>query len=270
MTGNFYRGLSRGRIRDEFVEYVRIHQPQFTVEEIHPEHLLIDRPGLGSHQVFLENLFALIESMEPEASADDRQNVYGKFSRALDSGELLQSMGHDSRRDHIKPRLLHREHVASMEQQTGLTIPNIPIERTPLCIGFVIDLPDSVAFVNTNLQHELGLELQDLHDLAIEHLDDGAFGQALGEMQPSSLMNVSTGDSFDASRALLIPKYLKPGESVVILVPDRDCLVILRSDAPNRFEMMAQLASIPAGIRPLYAVPIEVTCDGFRAVETDG
>ena len=74
------RGLSQGKIRDEFVEYLRSHFAQYTITEIHPESLRIDRPGLGDHQLFLRSLFAAIEEFEGESDLEQRREVFAKFA----------------------------------------------------------------------------------------------------------------------------------------------------------------------------------------------
>ena len=107
----------------------------------------IDRPGLGDHQLFLRSLFAAIENLDEGATLEERQAVFAKFAESLGSGEKLLSMTSDDRLKNVMPRLMHRLQIESMESQVKVGIPNIPIENTPLCVAFVIDMPQSVAFV---------------------------------------------------------------------------------------------------------------------------
>ncbi len=261
------RGLSQGKIRDEFVEYLRAHFAQYTITEIHPESLRIDRPGLGDHQLFLRSLFAAIEEFEGESNLEQRHEVFAKFAESLSSGEKLLSMTCDDRLQNVMPRLMHRLQIEGMEKQVQIGIPNIPIENTPLCVAFVIDMPQSVAFVNHEILKELEVDIDELYKAAVEHLDDEKFGGVIRSLEPDTLGAIKTGDSYDAARALLIPKYLSEGESLVIAVPDRDSLMLLRSHSPKRFDLMSRVAKFPGGDRLLYDQAIEVTANGFRACD---
>jgi uncharacterized protein YtpQ (UPF0354 family) len=243
------------------------HYQEFTITEVHPEYLRIDRPGMGDHQLFLQSLFAAIEGIEGEVTQESRDEVFAKFAESLWSGERLLEMTGDDRLKKVMPRLMHRIQIESMEQQVKIGIPNIPIENTPLCIAFVIDMPQSVAFVNHDILRELGVTLDDLHAAAVEHLDDDRFGEVIRTLEPDTLGAIKTGDSYDAARALLIPKYLEEGQSILIAIPDRDSLMLLRSQSPGRFELMSKVAKFPGSDRHLYDGAIEVTAHGFRACE---
>jgi hypothetical protein len=74
------------------------------------------------------------------------------------------------------------------------------------------------------------------------------------------------GDTFDATRLLLVPEMLNEGEALAIVIPDRDTLGLLPVPADGNWAPIRKLARTPASPYTLLDKPLRATRDGFEVV----
>jgi hypothetical protein len=168
-------------------------------------------------------------------------------------------------RSRILPRLITEDFFDRVDDEEVL--PHRPLGDTGLFVAYVVDSEDSVMYVMGGVAEELGLDEPGLHALALENLGR-TFGpevvrKAIAE---PAITTIKCLDSFDAARLLLIPGYLRPGEAIAAIIPDRDTLTLLHLPGDNNWTPLAKLAAVPASDHLLLDRPLRVTCDGFQVM----
>jgi len=85
-----------------------------------------------------------------------------------------------------------------------------------------------------------------------------------GLMRNGSPVNFKVLDTYDATRLLLVPSCLQPGEEVAAVIPDRDTLCVTRVPEDGDWSPLVELARIPSSDRLLLDRPARVTSEGFE------
>ena len=254
---------SIGTLRRELVEYWAEAFPQWEVTEQRDDSLMVAGPEGGDHQLFFGNMHSAINSLD-ENTFENRRAVYASFTRAMNSTESLIDSTAERLAGKLMPRIIHMDQLRSMISQIDVPIPHRTLGAMPLVVVYVIDLPESVAFVNKDTAEKLEMTEPQMYQRSLQNLDpEGVFSQNVREFQAGHIAVVKTADSYDAARLLLIPPALSEEITLCAAIPDRDTLVLAVMEDDTVFEMVDQMAKIPGSERLIYDQAIEVRSTGF-------
>jgi hypothetical protein len=261
MTGP--RRISESTIRREFIAYLQQHAPDVDVEEEHPDRIVVFADEEGPRQLFLHRVYSAIHEQQ-NSTLEERTEVYRAMAEALNDNPVGATVTLEDDGQRLRPRIVNAETLRQLQQVDP--IPQTSLGDTGLSVVYVLDSEHSVAFLTERLREQMGIELDELHEMAVENLRDVAGLEGiLQSLEPGSLVRVLIGDSYDAARVLLIPKMLSPGEQLAAAIPDRDTLVIMQVDDQAVWRVAAELARLPASDRLIYDHAIRITPDGIMA-----
>jgi uncharacterized protein YtpQ (UPF0354 family) len=129
---------------------------------------------------------------------------------------------------------------------------------------YVIDLPESVAYVNEETAKQLELSEPEMYEQAMKNLDpEDVFKNNVKNLDAGQVAVVKTADTFDAARLLLVPGTLDESKILCAAIPDRDTLVLAVMDSEQVFDTVDHMAKIPGSDRLIYDQAIEVRSTGF-------
>lgn len=253
-------GLSAGQ-RD-FLRYLAKQRPAlgvtvesdgyFAVHFSDTEELLLRR-GL------VDELLKLADS------SDERQEVFRALATHLDDLRRSQAeaLDPDTLRGRLRPMLVDPTAAAQMAETTKPVLRDLP--ELGLKIGYVIDHPDWVSYVDVDDLDKLKLDRDALHAQAIENLRNDSppdiARKVLGEKE---LVRITYLDSYDATRILLLPDQLRDGEAVGACIPDRETLLVFPVPETDDWSRLNDLCAINLSDRLLVSRPIRVTNRGFE------
>lgn len=255
--------ISVGTLRRELVDFIAETFPQFEVTEQRDDSLVAIGPEGGAHQLFFANIYSAVNSLT-ENTGENRREIYDSFTRAMNSTESLIDSTAERLAKQLMPRIIHTDHLRGMLSQVEVPIPHRTLGAMPLVVVYVIDLPESVAFVNAETAEKLEMKEAEMYDRSLRNLDpEGVFSQNVREFKSGHIAVVKTGDSFDAARLLLVPAAMPEDLTICAAIPDRDTLVLAVMEDESVFEAVDQMAKIPGSERLIYDHAIEVRSNGF-------
>ena len=164
---------------------------------------------------------------------------------ALSHFKVLPDDFEDASHD-IQPKLWTRasfEKIRLRQMIDGGQNPNMPAQLIGehLLAGPVYDLPESIRSLSNDELEAWGVSYYEIMEVARRNLEetDLAFA-SVGESLYASL----TGDSYDASRILLIDliRKMEVDGDHIAMIPNRDSLLITGSDDEDGLKMMLDLA----------------------------
>jgi hypothetical protein len=172
-------------------------------------------------------------------------------------------------RDHdlarVLPRLVTQEFIEAGQAQLKQEIPHRSFFNTGLSVVYVLDNPETVAYVTRSMVEQLKLNDTELHELALSNLTKLFPLEVIESIVVERQMCVIKGmDGHDAARLILLPEFLKEGENVAVTIPDADTLSIC--PVPNDWNGLRDLAKNPAS-RPLFAKPLKVSRGSVIVIE---
>lgn len=147
-----------------------------------------------------------------------------------------------------------------------------PLVRAPsgipgLVTVFVLDSEASVLYLTESRLAELELDAAGLRDHAFRNLLRVTPEQPVrSAVEGGALVMLKAGDSFDATRLLLVPQMLRPGEELAAFIPDRETLGLLAVPVDGDWKGIRKLARTPASPYALLDRPLRVRSDGFEIV----
>lgn len=195
---------------------------------------------------------------------EGRQEVYaGLFSGLKEAAAGEGPLSLEACRDRIMPRVVPLEYLASLPASVG-ALPHKPFaEGIDLAIAYVLDSPDSVAYLAGKQLDELGLDLDTLHALAMANLERVSPAKAVQDVLDNKTMAViKTFDGHDASRILLVPACLPEDACIAAMIPDTDTLALAPVPADGDWSGLRKLAAKAYG-KKVYGRPLLVTRAGF-------
>jgi hypothetical protein len=263
--------LFRRRIRAEFRQYLTEHYPDWVVVREHSDRIIIRAPGMDEATLYLQKVYAAAATLK-QTALSDRLEIYAQFARAV-TDHLAGAVGpltlakHGSR---IRPRLVLPailRHLAEEQPIPHTALPDLGLE-----VVYVLDATHSVMYLTNQIMQELGLDRAGLHALALSNLAGTFPAEDLVRqvVERRELIVVKALDSYDAARLLLIPRYMRTGETLIAAVPDRDTLALLPEPANGNWEPIRDLARTPASEHLLLGVPLRVTAGGITRVRAAG
>ena len=131
------------------------------------------------------------------------------------------------------PRLVNESRLRQLRAETsGDPLPALPSGVAGLSIVLVLDGANSVAYLTERHLDDLALTSEGALQLAKENLSRSFEAAIVRRAIHGGTLNVvKTFDTFDAARLLLLPQFLREGEELAALDPDRDTLVVTRVPA---------------------------------------
>lgn len=143
--------------------------------------------------------------------------------------------------------------------------PRTSLAATPLFVSYVLNAEHFVTHVTQSMMADLGLTSVSLHNQAVANLCK-TIAADFGRRGLISLISVKFGDTFDASRLLLVPACLQEGEAVAAAIPDRDTLILGPLPSDDDWKMWRELAETPDSDNLICDRPLKVTRHGFEFV----
>ena len=255
------RHAYRTGIRRQLLEALRRAYPDLRVAREDSTRMLLRSEAFGEVEVRLHNLYWQ-SARAPTSEA--REAIVRRFCAALHehaaSGGKLTLERHGGR---LLPRLVPSSMFDHLPPE-GIP-PHLPLGAGGLAVTYVLDSPHSVAYLTSAQLRELGLTVDDLHDLAMANLERTFPDEALREvLSGKPLVIVRKLDGHDAARALCLPGRLGPGQAVAALVPDVNTLVLAPIPADGDWSELRK-ACAPGDGKPVLDRPLRVTCEGFEA-----
>ena len=255
-------GLSDEEIQREVVAHLKLALPTLKVVEEKPRELKLAGPDDQEATMFLDNLIVAVNASR--GRAEDRERIYEEFSRPLRVFAGVETRPSvTAQTEKILPRLVHREYLESMGEAAVL---NRRLGETPLHVAYVVDEEASVRFITDKDLEELGMSAEQLDELAMKNfrpkLPEGAYRDIMERVGKATIL--SEGDSFDATRLLLVMERLEPGEVIAAAVPDRDTLVIVPRPEEGTWEKLETVAATPRSSRVILGRPLRVTSLGIE------
>ncbi|MCL6613119.1 MAG: DUF1444 family protein [Firmicutes bacterium] len=243
--------------------YLREH-PDIQVREEKKDAIVVKLGEVDDIQCFLHNIYhdCTRASNSPEA----RREIYARFLAGLREGlEAHEPLSLETHREKILPRVVPEAFLGQFPPD--LKLPHKPFAPgTGLIIAYVVDLANSVAYINTEQLAALGLNAEDLHELALANLEKTFTADIPAQvLAGGNVCIIKHLDSHDASRVLLVPRHLPEGAGLAALIPDRDTLVLAPVPTDGDWSALKKLARKAAG-QPLFRRPLLVTREGFTVV----
>ena len=168
--------------------------------------------------------------------------------------------------DRILPRLVPGSFFNESKQH-GIQSLHEPFFKTGLLVAFVVDSKTSVRYLTEDSLKELGATKEKIREIALQNLRKLVTKDSVQKMLEKNAMAVfKAGDGHDATRLLLIPECLDPGQVVAVAIPDSDTLVLINTTDLfdwNGFRKVAHMVSS----RPLFDKPLRVTRDTVEVIE---
>ena len=253
----------RASLRRELIAYLRKNDPTIVVLREEERELVIRTGESGEGTVRLDRLFAAASQLRSSDSAA-REQLFKQTLETLHEGSATFALNAERDHQRIMPRLVTESRLRQLRAETsGDPLPALPSGVAGLSIVLVLDGANSVAYLTERQLEDLALTSEDALQLAKENLcrsfEAAIVRRAIDE---GTLNVVKTFDTFDAARLLLLPQFLRHGEELAALIPDRDTLVVTRVPANRDWSALRKLAKAKAG-DPLWPEPLLVTSAGI-------
>jgi uncharacterized protein YtpQ (UPF0354 family) len=201
---------------------------------------------------------------EPEAQQEAiRAFVSGALASLRESGQPLSLERHGER---LLPRLAEPGFASDAAAQ-GKPLVHRETSVPGLVTLYVLDGAESVMYLGQERLQELGIDAEALHARALANLARRPIADVVrGVVEQRQLAMVKLGDSYDATRLLLVPGALQEGEELVAVVPDRETLGLMPVPSADAWGPVRKLARTPASPYRLLDRPLRVTREGFSVV----
>ena len=263
--------FNRKSYRKEMIAFLKERHPDVEVIRERERALTVRTPGGCQGELFLSNAYAQLVMTRIDDVAS-RQAIYEQYFGSLidDFRTLNAPLSLDTHGTRLLPRIVNgatRDYLNSMSPAPKNAVPSLPLEGTPLHVVFVLDSPASVRYVTQSDLQELEIDVTELRKLTYENLAK-IFPPNLVRkvINDSAMINLKLMDAHDASRLLLVSEHLKPGESLVALIPDRDTLVLAPAPQNDDWSAYRKLAKTPASDKLIFDGVLRVTSAGIEVV----
>jgi hypothetical protein len=176
---------------------------------------------------------------------------------------LSEPLSMESHGDRLMPRLAPPDFRAGLPKDADP--PHTAVESLGLEILYVLDAEHSVRYLTEADLEQLGLTGDELHECAMGNLRKTLSGEVVrSASEARKLVAIKSLDSYDATRLLLLPEHLKPGEELAAVIPDRDTLTFVAVWPDFDWPEFGELAKIPVSDKTLLTRPVRVTHEGFE------
>jgi hypothetical protein len=246
-------------VREELSERLRTNYPHVELTW-QPQGNLDLRTANGGHRVIdMSDVYVAVGRL-PGMGQDfaARATVY---QQVLDTSGPLVLSTHGTR---IKPLLIPRQYL-----NAAVPSPQTPIPSLGLVAVYALALPKKPRFLLEQDRKELGIEIFELHGLALDNLrQDFPQQQVSDALAGEQGTAFQANDYFDAARLLLVPEFLEPNQELIALIPHRDILVLLPGTVrQDEVKLRESVRALECGNHPpLLNRPVLVTKSGFEII----
>jgi len=257
----------RRRIRREFIEVLKETDPTIEILDDSERQLAYRASGIDRGTIYLGKLYGAIASLKP-ITPEAKREVYRHFLTSVQEHPAVadQVLSLEKHGDRIMPRVVPPSFFREVPE--GAKMPTTPFGQTGLSVVYVIDSEQSVMYLTSQHTEDLALDSTALHELALRNLEKTFSAAAVRSViEGNSANSFKMMDSYDATRILLVPKHLQPGEWIAAAIPDRDTLFLAPLPPDGDWGGMRKLARItgPTGYR-LLDRPLKVSHEGVELV----
>ena len=253
-------GTFRRQVRRQFLELLRSEHPDLEIIQLRSRGVKFRSEAIGKGEFFFARLYTAIAELGDDDD-EAREPVYRAFLATLNEG-IEWTLNLETHGNQLLPRIMESvrfEGVPDDKQPLSR-----PLDKTDLCVAFVLDSDQSVRYLTPRNLKDLGVTLDDLHERALSNLRNRSSLQALrAALDEGELMMINKSDSYDAARLLLVPECLADGESLAAVIPDRDTLALLPVPHDDDWSAIRNMARTPASNRLICHDPLLVTRDGI-------
>lgn len=259
------RASWRASVRQRLLAILKQKHPEIEVVSERSAQIELRLPDGSTGTLMLDNLYSGLAAGASDAEAQGEAIaafVAGVLSQHAESMKPLSLAEHSGR---LLPRLVPEGFAR--EAATPDPIPASASGIPGLETVYVLDGDASVMYLTESRLAELGLGLPELHALALENLRLNFPALVVrGVVEKGTVNMLKVGDSFDATRLLLVPGCLEEGEALAAVVPDRETLGLLPIPPDGDWEPIRRLARTPASPYAVLDRPVRVTREGFTVV----
>jgi hypothetical protein len=258
-----WRGMCRG-VRDDLTALLEEVRPEVSVLREEMGNLVVQMED-GTERVWeMEEVYAEVAGLpgwgrdrEQRAPLNHRA-VASLFAPPADGPLSLAVHG-----EWMKPLLVPQN---ALEQSPEIV--HTPLPKLGLAAIYVLDLPQAKRHLTEQDCTDLGINVEEIHGLALANLGKNFRSDAIAEAGTDSGSAIQYNDSFDATRLLLVPECLQPGQELVAVIPHRDMLALLPGSMREDPEKLQQaIGVLECGEHPpLLNRAVSVTRDGFELI----
>jgi hypothetical protein len=260
-------------VRLEIGEYLKQNLPELEVVREQQGNLVL-RNREGAENVWeMADIYTAVGRLpgmgrDPQA----RARVYEQAVRLLlnpgpDRSQPLSLATHG---DQIKLHLVSPEVVRQNAPPSG--VPSTPIPGLGgLLAVYVLELPDGLCYLSEKDRNLLGIDVEELHRLALENLRRDFPRQMVDEVRAGGNPTaIQFQDCFNAARLLVIPGFLQGEEELIVLAPHRDMLLLLPAAlGQDSNKLKEALETLKCDEHPpLLDRPVRVTHNGFEIISS--
>lgn len=253
----------RASVRRELIKFLAEEYPDLEITRVRGKALEV-RVGEVTGVWYLRNVFVAIANVKD--TPDAQREIFREF--ADDFVEGMREVAEPTNMKRVGKRILVR--LVPRDWPDNLPadhkVPTRPVKGLDLRTVYVIDSPNSVRYVTDDDLNDLGLDVKGVHKLALDNLRKRFAAEPVREAVRGALVTIKEMDSFDAARLLLVPEYLKEGEELAALIPDRDTLTLVPIPSDGDWKELRKLARVPASDHLLIDRPVKVSRVGFEVV----
>lgn len=258
-----WRGMCRG-IREDLTALLKEAYPEVEVLREEMGNLVV-RMEDGEQRVWeMTETYAQVAQL-PGLGSDREQRtpVYERAVASLFAPPVDGPLSLAAHREWIKPLLVPQD---TLEESSDIV--HTPLPPLELAAIYVLDVPQGRRHLTEQDRAELGISVEEIHRLALANLGESFPTDVLSAARQGNGSAIQCDDSFNATRLLLVPERLQPGEELVAFIPHRDMVVLLpgsmREDPDKLQEALGTLECDEHP--PLLDRAVRVTCDGFELI----
>jgi hypothetical protein len=227
--------LASGQFRDEVVTLLRRQRPKLRVElPPHPAALRV-----GSMQIYLANLY---QSCLEATGARREALILTFFDAMTPAPDEEVGTTFEAARPRLRPRII----TGAADRTTLLTRPFSDKTR----IAYVIDNPQTMAFVSKGEADKWDVAVEAIHAAALENLDRASSDIPIRPQAPhsgSGLVVFFPGPDDYAAARLLAPKFMarigeELGPEQFVAIPNRRLFLAWSVDCSLKRELAASVA----------------------------
>jgi hypothetical protein len=253
-----YRAMCR-TVRDELSRFLESNYSGVQLTWQPQGNLELRAANRGPRIIDMADVYAAVGRL-PGMGRDPagRARIY---QQVLETGGPLVLSAHGKR---IKPLLIPRQYL-----NPAIPSPQTPIPNLGLVVVYALDLPGNPRFLLEQDRDELGIEVPELHRLALDNLRKDFPQQLVVDAVAGERGTAfQAEDFFNAARLLLVPEFLQPNQELIALIPHRDILVLLAGSVrQDEGKLRESMRALECGDHPpLLDRPVLVTHSGFEII----
>lgn len=262
LVGNWWQW--RRGVRRRFIAYLEAARPDMQVVRATGGSLLTRREDGTEGVMYLHRIY---DGAGHADTPEEERRLFEMFVTAITEQErdMLQPLSLEAHGERLRPMLAAPEKRAQLP--VGADLPHTPVESLGLEILYVLDGENSVSYLTMANVEELGLTVERLHERCLANLRATFPVRTVRDtMRQNALAMLKVADGYDATRLLLLPEYLEPGEVAMAMIPDRDTLAFGPAPENIDWRRFDPLARAPGGPHVLLRKPVRVTREGFQVM----